>query len=33
MSMSIVVGCCALIGLVPPRSPKLGLPYLEPKAC
>jgi hypothetical protein len=33
MLMATVVGCFALAGLVPPRSPKLGLTYLKTEAC
>jgi hypothetical protein len=30
--VATVVGCCAFAGLVPPRSPKLGLTYLKTEA-
>jgi hypothetical protein len=30
--VATVVGCCAFAGLVPPRSPKLGLAYLKTEA-
>jgi hypothetical protein len=32
MLVAIVVGCCALIAVVAPRSLKLGLAYLKTKA-
>jgi hypothetical protein len=33
MRMAIVLGWCTLVGLVPPRSPKLWLAYWKTKAC
>jgi hypothetical protein len=33
MPVTIVVGCYAFAGLVPHRSPKLGLTYLKTEAC
>jgi hypothetical protein len=29
--VATMVGCCAFAGLVPPRSPKLGVNYLKTK--